>query len=344
MSFLFTEHFDSRFHHYRLNKVQGLERTKEDGHIRSNKHSSIDCKYMEGTQKSSKKCSQQGQVPRLSLILKNISIKKEGFQYKNPMEFVLQNMCDATSLYQFELPDRHQFDQKSLMVGNPEPDNKCQPPEMKKRDLKYADRSLQDSIPSIFTIEKKPQKNYMADSSKSLVKTERSSECITQFVPNSDPHQKKDVSQISTSSRQVLTDGKVATQLKVKKGCSLVGLNQGKVLMQIDKMQSSLPFKCKQAEGKVNMFLPQGPCEIFIMPLNQVNSDIPTSLGKPEISTEKERKILKNKAESAITSPSYTTNLKYGGADQFHQTAQNDEYLGVLDYLEQMFCLSPYHN
>ncbi|CAI2375104.1 unnamed protein product [Moneuplotes crassus] len=270
---------------------------------------------------------------------------KKDYKTNNPMEFVLKNMCDATPLYQFELPDRSQLDEKSLMLCNSDSDSKYLPMSMKKRDLKYADKSLKDSISSLVSMEKSSQKNYRASSSISLVKTARSSECITESAPNSDPHSGKDMKQESTSSRQGLSGEKVATQLKAKKGCSIMGLNQGKVLIQVDKMQSSVPFKCKQVSRGVSMFLPQDPCMIFMMPLNQANPDIPASLSKPELPVNnKERKILKNKDESVITNPSYFSNLNYGGAYQTPQTAHNNEYLEVLECLEQIFCLSPYHN
>ncbi|CAI2366793.1 unnamed protein product [Moneuplotes crassus] len=233
---------------------------------------------------------------------------KKDYKTDDPMEFVLQNMCDASPLYQFELPKEDQLQSNSLMGDITEENNRYLA-NNKKRDLKKAQKSIQESLPSTISKDKSFQKCDESYSMTKLFKIETIKK-KSKILPMKNFCSSNDAREEFAKPKRKPKQKSDNSEFNVKKGCSLLVLNQGRAILQAERIESSIPLKCKSLNGKFNLVLPNYPCQIQIMPLNQPKESMnPESIQSQTVWETNQAKIQTNKFDSFGANTANTTDL-----------------------------------
>ncbi|CAI2366646.1 unnamed protein product [Moneuplotes crassus] len=217
---------------------------------------------------------------------------KKDFNIDDPMKYVLKDMADATPLYQFEKPQKYEETRNSIdphatkmsgkesrfrpeVIGssNSQARDKYPSAMMKKRDLKYAEKSLGNSLSSTMYTKKILQNSNSLDSSTILSKIEnirKKTESFSCLNPYSNDAIEEEFAKPKCKSQMKEDE----SQLKIKKGCNLLALGEGKIILQAERIESLTPLQYRKVNGEINMIIPEYPCEITIVPLNQAETFI----------------------------------------------------------------------
>mmetsp|Transcript_13780 Transcript_13780/g.13709 ORF Transcript_13780/g.13709 Transcript_13780/m.13709 type:complete len:211 (-) Transcript_13780:47-679(-) len=208
-------------------------------------------------------------------------------------------------------------------------------------------KSMQDSLSSTMSKEKKLQSNSSCGSSMKLFKIERVSKGRTDSFSNSNSDSKVNVlkkfnkpkqkSKPKGANKEVMT--------KIKKGCSIVALSRGKVIVQAERIESLIPSQYKQLDKNTNMILPKYPCTIQIMPLSQMDASIGSKLDKNQASVNNyQSKIEGDKIEFFAGNTSLMNNSADNEVIQPKRAAKQNDLLEGMDILSNIFCFAPSQN
>ncbi|CAI2383682.1 unnamed protein product [Moneuplotes crassus] len=264
---------------------------------------------------------------------------KKDFKTDDPMELVLKNVCDASPIYQSDLPESSQSQVTPLIIDSSEFGCKYNLQHKKKREFKSLVKNMDNTSSPMIRKEGQPYKTGNLDSSERILKKQKVFDKGIGPSSNCNVTTKNMSKCVSSKQNQRSRKADNKSQLKVEKGCSLIGLNKGKITIKADSIQSLLPFEYKLLSDQINMFIPEGPCQINIMPLSQANCGMGSDLvSNQSLTIPGKVKINTNKAEYLGASTFHSSNMLDSRVLYPQEIKEDLESLEAVEIIKQMFC------
>ncbi|CAI2370979.1 unnamed protein product [Moneuplotes crassus] len=217
-------------------------------------------------------------------------IKKE-FGTNNPMQYIMRDMCDTSRVYKF---DKSQINQaaESAEVQNfigVYQDNSLATPRVtrssqlnpkaeqgsecgrKKRQKKEKRKQLEDCNSDSLSNEKPLLKEGSSEYySVKLFKIEKVARNGTESfsILNSNCDGQKNEGNQDGKEKKSQADLSECSSLNVKKGCSLVVLSKGEIVIQGNQIETSVPCKVEKLKNTVTAIIPTKTVRIIIEELN----------------------------------------------------------------------------
>ncbi|CAI2366073.1 unnamed protein product [Moneuplotes crassus] len=292
-------------------------------------------------------------------------IKKE-YNTDNPMEYIMNNMCDTSPYYQFDLPQltdpmQNPELQRMMVQGQRAPSKKRVGSKsqyikqskdmaesdssgyfeyddinnMKKRDLKALMKIMQDSSSPSLSNEKRLQRESNSDSSGKLFKIEKVSRSREESFSNSNSDSKNTAQQKNINTTENKEQGIAKdTSLQIKNGCNVILLNNCKVILQANKVESCVPSDVQKFGQNFNVVTPNYPCQIFIEPLILSKKELRDQTSKEGAykgSIDESKKLL-------ATSGSYSMNTQRNRAYSQASILQNKDFMTEMEIFNNIFC------
>lgn len=189
--------------------------------------------------------------------------------------------------------------------------NKEESKKPKKRHQKLKRKQMEYSNSSSMSNEKPMQKESNSEySSVKLFKIEKVARNSSESISNSD--QKNSQKDESKPKKEKKSHFDLNSSLDVKKGCSLVVLNKGEILIQGNQIETSVPCKVEKLKNTVTSIIPTKTVRIIIEELDPSsvdNSDSDKknpSSSKDSKNTNRSQKIRNSSTEAKSQSTSKT--------------------------------------
>ncbi|CAI2370641.1 unnamed protein product [Moneuplotes crassus] len=153
---------------------------------------------------------------------------------------------------------------------------------LNKRNLKSTEKCIemnfQDSFPPSMSSEKRPHKN--TDSGMlACIERESQSNVKTLTQANSDFIKADQSSKLfKERSKQA-----VSSAQNTQKDFIMIMLGKKKVIIQTERVKSSIPYQKVQHQDGIDLFIPEGPCEIEISSPNQMDVNNLHTLGNNQM-------------------------------------------------------------
>ncbi|CAI2370602.1 unnamed protein product [Moneuplotes crassus] len=219
-------------------------------------------------------------------------IKKE-FKTENPMEFIKKDLCDDSLVYKFDrervnqtlgthkiqnlkkLPEvKHlsspknalqntqsvPFQSDELANSSKKEEEKSQKKRILKENSKKVPKSSSSSGSNLH--QKESSSEY---SSVKLFKIEKVARVGTESFSNPDS-QKINPNEDEAGRKRIITD--FSSSLGVKRGCTLVVLNRGEIILQGNQIETSVPCKVDKLKNTVTAIVPTKKVRIIIEELD----------------------------------------------------------------------------
>ncbi|CAI2370467.1 unnamed protein product [Moneuplotes crassus] len=297
---------------------------------------------------------------------------KKDFQTEDPMECVLKGMCDASPLYQFKSPEvaplvKIKMDDASTHLNmasygtcfdrGQETSTKnssfgrssCEAEyistnmeKLKKRDFKYVQKNTENTIKKSFSSSISREKRFSKNkNSEKLVGAEEAFYRTIQPM-NSPNFDTLEVNQDCPAKSQN-QESRKASDLSsyVKNGAHVLMLGKRKLIIQADRIESVIPYQQKKLQGGGNMFIPQGLCEIQIIPMNKIKENICQDMNSKKVSQNFNRASIQGcpSQSDATQIGCNTTNLNQRRTES-HKSTNSPNLPQGMEFLKQIFCLS----
>uniref|UniRef100_A0A7S3KCR8 Uncharacterized protein n=1 Tax=Euplotes crassus TaxID=5936 RepID=A0A7S3KCR8_EUPCR len=206
---------------------------------------------------------------------------------------------------------------------------------MKKRELKELMKNMQDSNSSNMSKEKRLQRESNSDSSVKLFKIEKVSKSRTESLSNSNSDLKKMCQEKSAkASKSKDKRSNKDARMNIKKGCCILLLNKGKIIIQGNRIESSIPVELQKYDGDINTVIPDYPCQILIEPLTTSRS-----LSRSQKNIKGTSQSMKGEnVKPLLTTGSYSTNATSRRTYQQTPMHQDNELIKGMEILQNIFC------
>ncbi|CAI2365542.1 unnamed protein product [Moneuplotes crassus] len=122
-------------------------------------------------------------------------------------------------------------------------------------------------------------------------------------------------------------------KLKIKNGCNIILFNNCKIIIQANKIESSVTSDIQKYGQNLNFGTPKYPCQIFIKPLILLKKDFSYKIDR-EVTDKKTKDVIK---KPLITNGSYSTNTQSNRAYQNASILQNKDLMNEMEILLYIF-------
>ncbi|CAI2363498.1 unnamed protein product [Moneuplotes crassus] len=223
-------------------------------------------------------------------------IKKE-FSTNNPMEFIMKDMCDISKVYKFDKsmikqdsnPDptqdlvglyqnrsynKNRSEEEPIMKKLiQEPTKNKENADNKKREMKEKSKRIELDVQN-GTDSHKRRANSSENSSIKLFKIQKVAKNATESISYSNSDGQKNNSMDNEQSVKLNKPSKkTGSSLREKKGCSVIVMNKGEIIIQGNQIITSVPCKFEKLKDSVTAITPTKPVRIIIEEISSSSAE-----------------------------------------------------------------------